>query len=98
MCNLLTNSHFGRTWHTMEREDSSSLSLSRQSDRDGDLRGGHLGALSQVGDSSGVGSRDGVTGGPRHHDTSAGATPTTTARLSFTIAEVPKFRSSSSQT
>lgn len=68
----------GRTWHTTERADSSSLLLARQSDKEGDLRGPHCRFWGTRGTSR-------IQIPPRHHDTSAGATPTTIAKLNCTI-------------
>lgn len=76
----------GLTWQTMDLADSSSLLLSRQSDSEGE-RCGQRGSLSESVGLHGLSSAG--AGPPRHHDTSAGATPTTIARPSFTI--VPKL-------
>ncbi|CAG4907063.1 unnamed protein product [Colias eurytheme] len=73
---------FGLTWHTTERAESSSL-LSKQSDREGDRLAGHGLARSRQGDVVTSGCSHGPL--PRHHDTSAGATPTTIASPNLTI-------------
>ncbi|CAH0702045.1 unnamed protein product [Spodoptera exigua] len=76
----------GLTRQTIDRADeSSSLLLSRQSDRDGERCGGHdFGAFSELGEGKTSGGGNHVPW-PRHHDTSAGATPTTIASPNRTI-------------
>lgn len=85
----------GLTRQTIDRaeDESSSLLLSRQSERDGERFGGHVSSglsglrsscFSEVEDIS-----DGGVHGtwPRHHETSAGATPTTIANPKRTIVK-----------
>ncbi|CAH2266430.1 jg1026 [Pararge aegeria aegeria] len=73
---------------TIDLAESSSLVLSKQSDRDGDLRG-HFTDFSEQGlCTNGGGNHEPW---PRHQDTRAGATPTTIANPSRTIITAKQF-------